>query len=57
MLETHLTKATAVGENNKAGVWGLRAAGCQRVFGGGAPNYAFLEFWYKFLLKTAFLNG
>jgi len=70
MLETHSTKATAVGKSNNARVWGRSPQPPEANGGSGADpstlqrilqllqKYAFLGiFWLKFLLKTAFFNG
>jgi len=70
MLETHSTKAAAVGESNNAGIWG-RSPQLPEANGGlGVKLLTLRRFyrffpkirifrlnWSKFLLKTAFLNG
>jgi len=71
-LETHLTKATAVGKSNNAGVGGRssQVAEGPKGFGeaDGSPDAAAILqlfstirilgiFWNNFLFKTAFFNG
>jgi len=54
-LETHSTKATEVGESNKAEVSAPDDAAIFQLF---SQKHALLGiFWSKFLLKTEFLNG
>jgi len=58
MVETHSTKAVAVGKSNNAGVWGPAGGHATAILQLFSPKYTFLGiFWSKILLKTAFLNG
>jgi len=52
MLETHLTKATVVGESNNAGVWGLPP----KANGSSEAEPSTLRRFYSFFQKYTFLG-
>jgi len=49
MIKTHTTKATVVGESNKAGVWGLLL----EAIGSSGAEPPTLQRFYSFFFKNA----